>query len=323
MIVVCGIRADAMIELMCARLEDLGYEYVFFDQAQVPDRYGVSWSLGPDGVEGRFMTPGRIVDLQDLTGVYIRNAGYRGQVGEPVRDDPAKSGKALFEAAYQQAVGQLVDLLPCTVVNRALASASSDSKVYQASVAAAFGFGTPRTLVSTEPDAVREFYAACSGRVIYKSLSSVRSIVHRLEPRDLGEWLERVRNCPAQFQEQITGVDVRVHTVGGEVFAIEALSDADDYRYARREGSLVRMREAAVPREIGDACVAMSRHLGLEVAGIDLRRTDDGYCFFEVNPSPGFLFYERATGQPISKAVADLLRAPMYAGPPAPREAPA
>jgi glutathione synthase/RimK-type ligase-like ATP-grasp enzyme len=323
MIAVCGILADAMIELMCSRLEDLGYEYVFFDEVQVPDRYGVSWSLGPDGVEGRFLTPSGVIDLQDLTGIYIRNAGYRGYWDEPARQDPARSGKALVEAAYQQAVRQLVDLLPCTVVNRALASACGDSKVYQASVAAAFGFGTPRTLVSTEPDAVREFYAACSGRVIYKSLSSVRSIVHRLEPGDLGEWLERVRGCPAQFQEQITGVDVRVHTVGGQVFAIEALSDADDYRYARREGSPVRMRETAVPQEIADACVAMSRQLGLEVAGIDLRRTDDGYCFFDVNPSPGFLLYERATGQPISKAVADLLRAPRHAGPPAPRKAPA
>jgi glutathione synthase/RimK-type ligase-like ATP-grasp enzyme len=308
-----------MIELMCARLEDLGHEYVFFDQVQVPDRYGVSWSLGADGVEGRFLTPDGIVDLRDLTGVYIRNAGYRGSWDGLVRDDPARSGKALVEAAYRQAVGQLVDLLPCTVVNRALASVSGDSKVYQASVAAAFGFGTPRTLVSTEPDAVREFYAACSGRVIYKSLSGVRSIMHRLEPGDLGEWLERVRTCPAQFQEQITGTDVRVHTVGGEVFATEALGDAGDYRYARREGSSLRLRETAVPGEIGDACVAMSRHLGLEVAGIDLRRTDDGYCFFEVNPSPGFFFYERATGQPISKAVADLLCS--RAGPPARRAA--
>ena len=56
MILVCGILADAMIELMCARLEDLGYQYVFFDQLQVPDRYGISWSLNSDGIEGRFLT---------------------------------------------------------------------------------------------------------------------------------------------------------------------------------------------------------------------------------------------------------------------------
>ena len=47
---------------------------------------------------------------------------------------------------------------------------SNDSKVYQAAMSAAFGFSSPRTLVTTEPDAVREFFAACSGRVIYKAL---------------------------------------------------------------------------------------------------------------------------------------------------------
>jgi D-alanine-D-alanine ligase-like ATP-grasp enzyme len=48
--------------------------------------------------------------------------------------------------------------------------------------------------------------------------------------------------------------------------------------------------------------------MSLPLAGIDLRRTASGewYCF-EVNPSPGFSFYEDATGQPISEAVATLL----------------
>jgi D-alanine-D-alanine ligase-like ATP-grasp enzyme len=48
--------------------------------------------------------------------------------------------------------------------------------------------------------------------------------------------------------------------------------------------------------------------MGLLLAGIDLRRTDDGeWCCFEVNPSPGFSFYEDHTGQPIAAAVAELL----------------
>ena len=43
-------------------------------------------------------------------------------------------------------------------------------------------------------------------------------------------------------------------------------------------------------------------------AGIDLKETPEGefYCF-EVNPCPGFLYYERHTGQPISTALAELL----------------
>jgi hypothetical protein len=43
-----------------------------------------------------------------------------------------------------------------------------------------------------------------------------------------------------------------------------------------------------------------------EAAG-NQRPWDEYYCF-EINPSPGFIFYERMTGQPISEAVAHILR---------------
>jgi hypothetical protein len=57
-----------------------------------------------------------------------------------------------------------------------------------------------------------------------------------------------------------------------------------------------------------ERCRAMVREMGLLVAGIDLRRSPDGawYCF-EVNPSPGFTFFEAGTGQPIADMIARLL----------------
>jgi glutathione synthase/RimK-type ligase-like ATP-grasp enzyme len=52
----------------------------------------------------------------------------------------------------------------------------------------------------------------------------------------------------------------------------------------------------------------MAAGMRLAVAGIDLRRTpDDRWVCFEVNPSPAFVYYELATGQPIAHAVAHLL----------------
>jgi len=57
-----------------------------------------------------------------------------------------------------------------------------------------------------------------------------------------------------------------------------------------------------------DALWFLAAGLGLPVAGIDLRRTPSGrwYCF-EVNPSPGFSYYEHATGQPLALSIARLL----------------
>lgn len=306
MILVSGVLADGMTELMCARLDDLGYEYLFLDQAHYPGRHGLTWSLGPDGVQGSVTAGDRTVNLADLTGVYARYVSFR---GGPERPEYSEREKQMVEAEYQISLMTLLDLLPCTVVNRSRASLSNDSKIYQTMLARSFGLYAPRTLATTDPGAARAFYESCDRRVIYKSLSGVRSIVQRLTDADLGERLERVRNCPTQFQECVEGVDLRVHTIGDQIFATEIESDANDYRYALREGASLSLTETDIPGDIAEACLGLSRSLGLVLSGVDLRRTPDGrfYCF-EVNPSPGFLFYERSTGQPISLAVAELLR---------------
>jgi len=215
----------------------------------------------------------------------------------------------MTEAEYQLSLMQLLGLLPCVVVNRVKASTSNDSKIYQARLAESFGLRTPRTLVTTEPDDVFAFHEACGRRVVYKSLSSVRSIVTRLNEEDLSQRLGLLRNCPTQFQECVEGVDVRVHAVDARVFATEIVSEVSDYRYAARAGAAVSLRPTEIPDDVAGACIRMTRALGLALSGIDLRRTPDGeyYCF-EVNPSPGFIYYERSTGQPISEAVAHLLR---------------
>jgi glutathione synthase/RimK-type ligase-like ATP-grasp enzyme len=68
------------------------------------------------------------------------------------------------------------------------------------------------------------------------------------------------------------------------------------------------MTATELPEDIAQRCRTMVRRMGLLFAGIDLRRTPEGawYCF-EVNPSPGFSFFEAATGQPIAAAVAAML----------------
>ena len=306
MILVCGLLADTLIELMCARLNDLGYDYLLFDQLQFPGAYNLSWEIGQDGLCGSVSSPERKVDIAELTGVYARYVNHRG--GE--EDERfSKHEREMISAEYQLSLMQLLDLLPCTVVNRARASVSNDSKVYQSFLAESAGLRTPRTLVTTDPDQARAFYEICDRRVIYKSLSSVRSVVSRVSNADLGERMGRVANCPTQFQEFVEGVDIRVHTVGSDVFATEIVSDASDYRYAGRDGGSLSMRAIDIPPEIAEACVRMARTLGLVLSGIDLRRTPDhAYYCFEVNPSPGFIFYEQTTGQPISEAVAQLLR---------------
>jgi len=111
-----------------------------------------------------------------------------------------------------------------------------------------------------------------------------------------------------QFQQRIAGDDLRVHVVADRIFATRITTPSIDYRYAASDGQSILMQPAELPGEIAQRCIELARGLGLLLAGIDLKETLEGeYFCFEANPSPGFLFFERATGQPISTALAYLL----------------
>jgi glutathione synthase/RimK-type ligase-like ATP-grasp enzyme len=189
------------------------------------------------------------------------------------------------------------------VVNRPAAGRSNLTKPFQLAAIAEAGFAVPPTLVTTDPLAARQFLER-HRRVVYKSISGIRSIVATLDVDD-ADRLSGVRTGPVQLQRWIAGIDLRVHVVGERWFATAIKSTAADYRYG---GSDIAIAATEIDGEFGERLVRLTASAGLLVAGIDLRLTpnDEWFCF-EVNPSPGFTFYEDATGQPIAAAIADLL----------------
>lgn len=302
MILVAGGLADSVTELVCARLAERSYAYRLLDLARYPAAHRVAWRWRDGGPEGTIAGPDWSLDLADITGVYVRFLGAEGRL--PL--DAAPETSDVLRAEADAGLMTVLEDLPCPVVNRVAGGMSNNSKPYQALALRRAGLRVPPTLVTNDAEAVRAFCAA-RGAVIYKSISGVRSIVRRLEPDSLAR-LELLRDGPAQFQAYVPGDNVRVHTVGNRVFAVRVRSQAVDYRYAHRDGFTVEMEPTALPRAIEQACLGIARDLDLLFAGIDLKETPDGdwYCF-EVNPCPGFIYYERYSMLPISAALADLL----------------
>ena len=305
MILVCGGLADTVTELVCARIEHLGYDYRLLDLGRYPDGYTISWTWDGPHPEGSIRGPDWILDIAELSGVYVRYLGLDGHA--PMSSVPDGFEDAAL-AECQAGLAVFLDQLPCPVVNRIAPGMSNHSKPYQALAIRQTGLRTPRTLITSDPAAAREFYDAGGGQVVFKSLSGIRSVVRRMTDSDLDR-LELLRHGPAQFQSFVPGDNIRVHVVGGELFATRCRSEIVDYRYARRQGGSVTMEPVSLPDWVRAACFALGPAAGLLISGIDLKETPDGeyYCF-EVNPSPGFSWYEQETGQPISAALVELLR---------------
>jgi hypothetical protein len=300
-ILLCGIPTEAPLRLVLEAAEELGVEHALLHQREAPWSH-LELAASADGISGTLVVRGRELPLDRIDGVYLR---LMDQACLPEDDalrrpsgDPEAAARGMW---LQQTLVEWLDVAPCRVMNRARAMASNVSKPYQALAIAARGFAVPETLITSDPDEVRAFRLR-HGRVVYKSISSVRSIVRELRDDDEPR-LDRLRFLPAQFQEWVEGVDVRVHVAGPEVFATEIESGAIDYRYPGAD-SETRLRPTELPEDVRARCLELARHLELPLCGIDLRRGPrDRWTCFEVNPSPAFSYYQEHTGQPIAQAI--------------------
>lgn len=305
MIVLAGVPAEPPLALVRSRLEEIGAPVTVVDQRSWQDS-AIEAEVAGGSIRGWLRTPTQTIRLESVRGIMTRL--MNDQLLPDLAAEPPGSTKRARCRAFHAALGEWIDLAPGRVLNRSRPQLSNASKPYQAQRIRACGLSVPATLITNQPAEVRSFVAR-HGRVVYKSASGVRSIVTELLESDLDR-LELIRWCPVQFQEYVAGRDVRVHVVGPEVFATAVDSDGIDYRYAGRQGGTTTLAATTLSAETADACRALAEALLLPLAGIDLRLAPDGRIVcFEVNPSPGYSYYEDHTGQPISAAIARYLLA--------------
>jgi glutathione synthase/RimK-type ligase-like ATP-grasp enzyme len=278
---------DPPIAAVGSALARQGAAFTVLDQtATVVQR----WSGASEAV---LRTGEREVALDEISALYLRPS----LDGERLRDPHGAAATLLAWA----------DTTDALVVNRPAAMTPNLSKPLQARLIADAGFRIPETLVTTDAARVRAFVQR-HGAVVYKSISGTRSIVRRLDPTRLVE-LDDIATCPTQFQRYIKGEELRVHVIGDGLHALSIVSGADDYRYpAGHEPP--QATPIILDERVAERLSSMTRAMGLCLAGIDLRRTLEGELFcLEVNPSPGFTYYERLAGIDLATPIARLLLA--------------
>ena len=303
MIFLCGISSEPSLGLVIERLDEMGAPIAVFHQRDFSNtRLHVTMVNG--AVSGSLRLGGSEFLIENFTAIYTRLMEWR--LLPEVRNEPPGSPQRLHCERLHAAIAQWHEMAPGRVLNRSKEVDVGYSKPMQSQFIRRLGFAIPETLVTNDPDEVCAFCRRHE-RVIYKSMSCVRSVVDIIDECDSAR-LESVRACPVQFQQYIEGTNVRVHTVGKRFFATSISSSAVDYRYAYLSGEKEKLAETTISNDLATRCVSLARALGLEFAGIDLKITDDGriYCL-EINPSPAFSYYELHTGQKIAQAVAEYL----------------
>jgi MvdC family ATP-grasp ribosomal peptide maturase len=198
---------------------------------------------------------------------------------------------------------------------------AAENKQRQLRLAERAGLRVPRTLVTNDPVAARQFFAQTKGQTVAKLLRPLTVSMNaaeqpfvytsRVREEDLAG-AEALRHSPMVFQELIPKErELRVAWVAGQAFtgALDASGSSrgfTDWRQAAPDEC--RWEKSELPGEVASGLQALMLELGLVFGAVDLICTPSGeHVFLEVNPSGEWGMLERDLGLPISEAIAEAL----------------
>jgi glutathione synthase/RimK-type ligase-like ATP-grasp enzyme len=256
------------------------------------------------------LSDGTKLQLQTLRSIWWRRVGnYRidPRVTDPnIRRFCFNECEALFRG--------MLSSLSVHMVNRVDAEKSANHKLTQLSLAATLGLRVPKTIMSNDADEVRAFWEETGPRCIYKAFTppTWRMAETRTLTSDDLEDFDKIRHAPIIVQEMIEKKkDVRVNIFGNRVFAAEVTTTHPEATLDWRLDLAATWSQHALPDSLSKKLIQFLRMLGLHYGCFDLRQEPSGeYVFLEVNPSGQFLFVEVDTGQPLLRAMAELLLSP-------------
>jgi ribosomal protein S6--L-glutamate ligase len=188
------------------------------------------------------------------------------------------------------------------------------------------GIGLPVTAFAHDPEAARELIDICGGApLIIKLLEGTQGVgVVLAETEKAAESvIEAFRGLDAhilaqEFIAESGGSDLRAFVVGDEVVAaMKRQAAKGEFRANLHRGA----KAEAVELSDQERRMALraTKALGLNVAGVDLIRSNDGPLVIEVNASPGLEGIQTATGVDVAMKIITLIEENAGKGPDATR----
>lgn len=270
MILLLGIKTDPVLRYFFGRGYVQKDKRVLFINV---DRIGEDIMITN---KGWVLPSGEFLPHSEITGVYNR------MLSQP-------------SSGFHYYLQWLLDECYPNVVNRPKDTLVNFSKIWQLEKARDAGFDIPKTaiLANNRVDKQKGY--------IYKSISSRRSIVKSVVTNSQKNVYE-----PVVFQSDKGRYNIRAHVLGEEVVSQEIFSQEVDYRYDLNASFA---RRCKLPVFLEQKIKAFTKDLKLVFSGIDFIVLNNQYFFLEINPSPGYAYFEKQLyGSPISAMLYKFLR---------------
>lgn len=215
---------------------------------------------------------------------------------------------------YGTAVVRQFEMMGVYAVNESVALSRSRDKLRSVQLLSRKGIGLPVTGFAHAPDDVPDLIKMVGGApLVIKLLEGTQGIgVVLAETRKAAESvIEAFMGLSAnilvqEFIKEAGGSDIRCLVVGGKVVAaMKRQAPEGEFRSNLHRGGTAEVIRIT-PEERSTAVRAASI-MGLNVAGVDLLRSNHGAVVMEVNSSPGLQGIESATGKDVASMIIALI----------------
>ncbi|ARS51641.1 30S ribosomal protein S6--L-glutamate ligase [Kushneria konosiri] len=252
---------------------------------------------------------------------------YRGEQLEPFDAVIPRIGASV--TFYGTAVLRQFEMMGTYVLNDSVGITRSRDKLRSLQLLSRKGLGLPITGFAHSPDDIPDLIKMVKGApLVIKLLEGTQGIgVVLAETQQAAESVIQAfmgLNANIMVQEYIKearGADLRCFVVGDKVVAAMKRQAAEgEFRSnLHRGGSASSIR--ITPEERSTA-IRAAKAMGLQVAGVDLLRSNHGPVIMEVNSSPGLQGIETSTGKDVAGIIIEHIArnaAPVTKAPPRPK----
>ena len=215
---------------------------------------------------------------------------------------------------YGAAVVRQFEMMGVYSVNESVAITRSRDKLRALQLLSRKGIGLPITGFANSPGDTQDLLQFVGGApVVIKLLEGTQGVgVVLAETAKAAESvIEAFSGLKANFMVQefikeAGGADIRCFVIGDKVVAaMKRQGKEGEFRSNLRRGGTAKLIKIT-PEERSTA-VRSARVMGLNVAGVDLLRSNHGPVVMEVNSSPGLEGIENATGKDVAGQIIEFI----------------
>ena len=222
---------------------------------------------------------------------------------------------------FGTAVVRQFEMMGVYSVNESVAISRSRDKLRSLQLLARKGIGLPVTSFAYSPSTTKNIIKTVGGApLVIKLLEGTQGVgVVLAETNKAAESvIEAFRGLNAnilaqEFIKEAGGADIRCLVVGGKVVAAMKRQGAEgEFRSNLHRGGSATVIK--ITPEERTTAVRAAQAMGLNMAGVDILRSNHGPVIMEVNSSPGLEGIETATGKDVAGMIIDFIAKDAAAG---------